>query len=314
MMRLLEPGFYSLKAAQYHADPCTDPSLSASLAIPLLHRSPLHAWVRHPRLCPDYQEENTKRLALGTACHSLLFEAGKELDVLQFDDYRTKAAQAERDLSYLAGRTPILAPDYEQAHRMAEVSRRFLVEELGEFPGAGRNEAVMIWRECDAWCRAMVDHISADLCTTIDLKTTSASANPIDAERALYDLNYHFRAAFYERGLNVLDPANIGRRKTLFLFQEIEPPYECSLISPTESGMTIARKQVTAAIQLWQRCIAANDWPGYPRGVWHAPIPPWLETKWMSREMTDPLLTGALSPDGGPIEREIEREFGGWTP
>lgn len=303
-----EPGFYSLPADEYHDDPCPAPSLSASLGIPLLHRSPRHAWYRHPRLNPDFAEENSKRLALGTACHSLLFEAGKELDVLDFEDYRSKAAQAERDASYAVGRTPILAADYECAEAMADVSRTLLVDELGEFPGQGRNEVVMAWTEGEAWCRAMVDHVSADRRVVVDLKTTSSSANPLDAERTLYELHYHFRAAFYERGLNVLDRNGTGRRRTLFLFQEVEPPYECSLIQPAESGMMIGRKQVTAAIHLWQRCIAANEWPGYPRHVWQAPIPAWHETRWTMREMIDPSLTGALSPDPNDfIEPESNR-------
>jgi hypothetical protein len=308
------PGFYEIPAEDYHADPCPTPSLSASLGIPLLHRSPRHAWCKHPRLNPDYEGETSTRLALGTAAHSLLFQAGAKLDVLDFRNYQTKAAQQARDESYAAGRTPVLAADYERASQMAEVAWSLLVEELGEFPGRGRNEAVMAWREGDAWCRAMVDHVSADLRTVVDLKTTSSSANPLDAERTLYDLHYHFRAAFYERGLNVLDPRGLGRRRTLFLFQEVDPPYECSLIQPAESGMTIGRKQVTAAIQLWQRCIAANEWPGYPRHVWPAPIPTWHETRWTMREMVDPSLTGALSPDAGDfVEPESNRAME-WTP
>jgi hypothetical protein len=314
-LTIIEPGFYSLKAEDYHRDPVIEPSLSASIAIPLLHRSPRHAWQAHPRLNPDYEpDDGDKKKDIGTAAHALLFQAGRDIDVLAFDDYRKKDAQLARDASYEAGRTPVLTADYEKACAMADLASEGLRDLLGEFPGEGHNEAVMVWREGDAWCRSMVDHISADFRLVVDLKTSARSANPDDCERRLYDEDKHFKAAFYERGLDVLDPANRGRRRTYFMFQETEPPYEFSFLEPTEGGMMIARKQVTAAIQLWQRCIAKDEWPGYSRLVHRAACPPWIEQRWLQREMTDPMLTGATSPDGDRIEPESNRQIGGWTP
>ena len=41
-------GIYTLSAEAYHADPCPEPSLSASIANVLLQRSPAHARIQHP--------------------------------------------------------------------------------------------------------------------------------------------------------------------------------------------------------------------------------------------------------------------------
>jgi len=296
MITLTEPGFYQIPAETYHADPCPEPSLSGSIAIPLVHRSPYHAWFKHPRLNPRFERENSKRMDLGTACHSLLFEAGKDLVVIEADDYRSKAAQSERDAAYAEGKTPVIRPQYEIAEQMAGIARARLVDRFGGIFTDSRKEAVLIWREDHAWCRAMLDCLGPDLTMFLDYKTTSASARPEDAERSLYDLNYHFKAAFYERGLNVLDPENEGRRRAFFFFQETDPPFECSLLSPDEAGMTIARKQMTFAIDTWKDCIRLGQWPGYSRDVHYALMPPWVESKWMQREISDVRVSGATAP------------------
>lgn len=288
---ITESGLYeSMRAEDYHSDPCPTPSLSGSIAIPLINRSPRHAWFAHPRLNPDVVREESSRLDLGTVAHALLLGRGSEIEVINADDYKTKLAQSQRDAARAAGRTPVLPGQFERASAMAERARTMF-----DF-GDGRPEVVMAWQEGDAWCRGMVDWLGSDLLTVLDYKTTSASARPEDAERTLYDMHYHVKAAFYERGLDVLAPAGIGRRTVLFLFQETEPPFECAIIRPSEGGMTIGRKMATFAIQRWQACLAANEWPGYGKGIYNAQIPQWSERRWLDREMTDPLCTGDTAP------------------
>lgn len=309
------PGFYQIAAEDYHKDPCPAPSLSASLALPLLNRSPRHAWWRHPRLNPAWREMGKRRdMEIGTAAHAMLLEAGRPLAVIDVESYRSKAAQAERDEAIAAGKTPILASDYETALAMIEVAGHKLDMEL---PGwsSGEAEVVMAWREGNAWCRSMVDLLSPDRGLVLDYKTTGMSAEPVTASRTLFNMAYHFKAAFYERGLDVLDPDGRGRRQFLFLFQETEEPYECSLIEPDAAAMTIARKQITAAIEIWQRCMADDVWPGYPSGVYRAQLPSWMEARWLEREDADPALTGALSPgEAQPVPSNATMQMGDWTP
>ncbi len=57
--------------------------------------------------------------------------------------------------------------------------------------------------------------------------------------------------------------------------------------------MMIGRKQATYAIRRWQQCMKSDVWPGYGLS-WHtASPPPWIEQRWMAREMSDPFATGA---------------------
>ncbi|MGE0289309.1 MAG: PD-(D/E)XK nuclease-like domain-containing protein [Bradyrhizobium sp.] len=295
--KIEEPGIHFLDAKDYHADPCPSPSLSASIALPLLHRSPRHAWFGHPRLNLAGAGRSGRRdMDLGTAVHKLVLGRGPELYLIDADNYRSKAAQTERDKAYAAGHQPILTADLECAEAVATAARQYLDLELGCWR-EGEAEAMLAWQERDAWCRGMLDLLSTNRRTVLDLKTTNLSAEPSTACRTLFSMSYHFKAAFYERGLDVLDPENIGRRRFLFLFIEADAPYECALIEPDEAAMTIARKQVTAAIALWQRCMETGQWPGYPAGVHTASLPPWIEKQWLDRELTDPCLTGATSPD-----------------
>lgn len=299
-LTLLDPGIYTISATDYHSDPAPEPSLSGSLALPLLHRSPRHAWHAHPRLNSDCKTENSRRLDLGSAAHALLLQAGRGLVIIEADNYTTKIAKAERDAAYAAGDTPILAAEYDRAAAMACIAHKRLNEVFGALFSVGKTEATILWCEGDAWCRGMIDYLDDRLTMCLDYKTTAASARPEDAERTLYAMNYHFKAAFYERGLDVLNPENTGRRKSFFLFQETDPPYECSLVAPDEGGMSIARKQITLAIETWQRCMASGEWPGYGNDVHYAQMPPWLESQWIAREMADDDATGAQAPANYP--------------
>ncbi|MDP8997743.1 MAG: PD-(D/E)XK nuclease-like domain-containing protein [Pseudomonadota bacterium] len=311
---ITEPGIYSLPAEQYHADPCPEPSLSGSVAIPLVHRSPRHAWYSHPRLNPRPAREESKRLDFGSAAHKMVLGEGADIEVIDADNYTTKAARESRDLAREAGRIPLLTADYEIVCAMTKVAHETL-SACWKPLSTGKAEQAMIWQEKGAWCRGMVDWLSDDLTLVLDYKTVGASANPTDVERHLFDQDYHLKAAFYERGLNVLDPnkANIGRRGFYFMFQEIEPPYCCSLLQISEGGMTIGRKQITFAIRQWADCMKTNIWPGYPLVPHTASVPPWIERQWLERENNDPLCTGATSPDNyvAPYEpREIQNTLG----
>lgn len=294
--QITEPGIYTLPADVYHADPCPEASLSGSVAIPLVHRSPRHAWHAHPRLNPNHQREESSRLDLGSVAHKLVLDAGADVMVIDAADWRTKAAQEARDAAREAGKLPVLAAKFAEANAMAEVAHAFLRDSIGFAPNRGAAEQTLIWQEGSTWCRGMVDWLDDKLDLVIDYKTTASSARPEDAERSLFDLNYHLKAAFYERGLNVLDPGGVGRRQFLFLFQEIEAPFECSLITLSEGAMTIGRKQATYAIRRWQECMRTNSWPGYGHDRFSASPPPWIEKRWLDREMSDPFATGETAP------------------
>src|SRR5262245_31717991 len=92
---------------QYHADPCETPSLSHSVAHELINKSPLHSWMRHPRLGGQHKKE-TKEMDRGSLVHALLLGAGKPIVIIKADDWRTKASQQDRDYAREQGHIPVL--------------------------------------------------------------------------------------------------------------------------------------------------------------------------------------------------------------
>ena len=47
MMKIELPGVYDMPAEDYHADPCLEPSLSASIAKTMIFDTPWHVWTKH---------------------------------------------------------------------------------------------------------------------------------------------------------------------------------------------------------------------------------------------------------------------------
>ena len=305
------PGAYcAMSAVDYHADPCPEPSLSSSIARVLLNRSPLHAWIKHPKLNQAYEDNGGSRaMDLGSAVHEMLLGRGSEIVEIEAVNFTTKAAREARDAARAIGKTPLLTDDCRRAEAMSNVARARLAGHPA-YADDGFSETVIAWKEGRVWCRAMIDRMSLDRRSVLDIKTTAKTARPEAATRTIFDMGYHFQMAFYERGLNVLFPGDAGRRTFTFLFQEDEAPYECSLIKLDEGAMTIARKQVMAAIGIWKRCMASNHWPGYPRSVQTASMPEWMQQQWLTRELSDDALTG---DDGQPSQHESNKEVM-WTP
>jgi hypothetical protein len=266
------PGIYSsIEAADYHADPCPEPSLSKSIAWIMTEQSAAHARLAHPRLNPQHEEENRQSFDLGTAAHAMLLESEQSFVIIGADNFRTKAAQEARDAAYAEGKTPLLESQHEELQTMVAAARQQLPP--GVFEG-GRSEETLVWREGDAWCRARLDYTPDADGVFWDYKTTSGSAEPRAFQNTFYRMGYHLQARFYLRGIEKL----YGRQAEFrFVVQELKPPYAVSpplgLDAEAEAlGDLLAER----AIRYWQWCTANNRWPGYAKETHWLELPGWL--------------------------------------
>ncbi len=279
----LKPGIHlDIPTADYFLDPAESPSLTQSIASVLLDRSPRHAALRHPRLNPAWEPYEDTKFNIGNAAHKLLIGRGKELVIVEADDWRTKAAKEARDSAIDAGKVAILA----HQHRTAEAMAAAFLEQtdFGEVRAAfdpsvgGHGEVVIIAEYEGVTLRSMVDWMR-DTTHLDDLKTTGISASPDRLPYAMADGEWDLQAAIQERILDVLDPSTAGRRHHYFYLQENDDPYEVTVCELPESVMTIGRAKLDRAIGIWQMCMQAGRWPGYPRRV-HSPVyPPYLEAR-----------------------------------
>lgn len=275
---IARPGIVlDMPEAEYHADPCPEPSLSSSIAHLLVRHSPRHAFLKHPRLGKAPDEEFSKQAALGTAAHAcLLGNDDRRITVLDCDDYVTKAARAARDAALTVGMVPVTAAQWQTAQAMAEAAREQLVlhDDIGAAfdPDGGQSEVTLIWQRGPTWCRARVDRLPNDGRVLIDYKTTSGSAHPEDVQRRLFDTGADIQQAHYLDGAAA---CGIKARHMLFVVQETEPPYLLSVVGMDAQAADIGKARLRRAHLLWQHCLATSQWPGYAtRTCWIEP-PAW---------------------------------------
>ena len=291
------PGIYrDMDSATYFGDPCPEPSLSQSIAKVLIERSPLHAKMEHPRLCPpsaadDDQERYDKAKAIGNAAHKLMLGRGKDLAIICSNDFRNKAAKEERDAAYSAGLEPVLEKHLETATEMTAAA----LSQISQIPGcvhafdkaAGDSEVVAVACEEGLWLRTMIDWITPDLREVWDFKTSGMSASPYATGRLMASAGWHVQAAMHERILDAIDPDSAGRRRFFYVCQENETPYALTVNEIGESALTIGRKQIQYAVDAWRRCLQCNSWPAYPQRIIIPELPAWSESGWMDRETSE---------------------------
>lgn len=277
----MRPGIYQIPAAEYHADPCPEPSLSSSIANILLTRSPYHAYMHHPKLGDAIHEESS-RFDLGKAAHSMLLENNDtSIEVIQADDWRTKEAKTKRDEARLRGKTPMLEHHYIDVIKMVQAAREFIAKsELAGIFDNGLAEQTIIWREGDLWCRARPDYLTLDWQINLDYKTATC-AEPDYFGRHMANMGYDVQQAFYQRGLRAIGGGPTS--SFVFLAQEIEPPYACSLHSLSSLAIDMAEEKVERAIADWGTCLRSGIWPSYPHNICYQQPPAWAVNRYMER-------------------------------
>jgi hypothetical protein len=274
----------NIPLADYLEDPAPTPSLSASLAHVLLTRSPRHCWTAARRLNPDWKPESSEAMDAGSIAHAMLLEKDHTRIVLiDAPDFRTKVAKEQRDTARAEGKLPVLAHRLGQITTMVIEARRAIERsELAPVFADGQAEQTLLWQEGETWCRSRPDWVSTDYRVAVDYKTTQGSAEPSAFARgAMLAFGYDVQAAFGLRGLQVVHKPR--DRSFVFLVQETEPPYACSLVGLSPAFEAFAEQKRRAAVALWTACLAQDHWPSYPERVCWMEPPTWAQTQFSER-------------------------------
>ena len=284
----LKPGIYrGISEEHYRADPCPIPSLTQSLAKLIIERAPKLAWTECPSLNPNYEANNDPKFDVGNASHRLILGRGKDFEILDYPDWRSKSAQDAREEAAEAGKIGILLHQFEQASDMAQAAGRQLGqhEDSSAFTN-GSAEVMICWQEAGIWFRSLIDWLHDDLRTVDDYKSSGMSMAPHILGYRAEAAGWHIQAAFIERGLDILDPAGAGRRRFRFIAQETDKPHLLNVMHMNEHWMTMGRKKVQVAINLWRWSMESGKWPGYPQRAIVPEYPGWKETRWLDRELS----------------------------
>jgi hypothetical protein len=205
---------------------------------------------------------------------------GKDYAVVQASDWRTKAAQQQRDDARAKGLVPVLAHDFEDYCVAAErirvelATRKILLD--------GLSEQAITWVEHtdygDVQCKGLLDHVWPDVGMILDLKVT-ADASPTSVERTSENLGYAIQAAAYSRAVAALSPDLAGRVAFAFAFCEADDPWAINISEPDGVFREIGERRWLRAVREWALCKRNNSWPSYGEAVNPISAPSWALAK-----------------------------------
>jgi hypothetical protein len=277
-----KPGIYQMTHDEYHSDPALTPSLSRNIIKLLITETPAHARHAHPRLNPNFEEDDGGgKFDMGTAAHALLLEGEANTVIVEADSWRTKAAQEARNDARKEGKAALLTEQFERVKLVSAAAEKQILgcTELGikDFYADGKTEQSYFWEEDGTWLRSRPDWISNDHKLILDVKFTDRSANPASIDKHIVSMGYQIQDAFYSRGakdIHGVDP------KFVFVFIELAEPFLCSFVGLSNSFKDMGRQQIEFGIFTWRECLKNNSWPGYPQRVAWVDAPPWALAYW----------------------------------
>ena len=278
---VFRPGVYDgMPEEIYHGDPVPVGSLSSSGARKLLTQPP--ARFRYEQKNPPAPTEAMER---GTAAHKLVLGVGAEIVLVNAKDWRTKAAQQQRDEARERGAIPLLPPDYERVHAMAAALRADpLASALFDRERGGLPEQSLFWFDgtFGIWRRARLDWLpdagARERLVVPDYKTT-ADASQAGVRKSVIQYGYHQQGDWYTAAAQALlhpDPA------FLLVFQETVPPYLVRVVQMDGDLLRAGRERNAEAMEIYRDCSQSGIWPGYGDGIDYVKfesLPVWMQNK-----------------------------------
>lgn len=259
--------------ADYHSH---EDSLSASGAKLLAPPAPCPAKYRWQRDNPVYKEA----FDFGHVAHRLVLGKGHEVEVLRdkdgepFESYRTNACKEAEKLARAAGRTPILAEQYDRAVDLAAAVKADPI--AGTLFSAGEAELSLFWPDADTGVvrRARFDWLTPQAegrrRFIVDLKT-ARSSEPDAFGKSAADFGYAISAAQYVDGARACgladDPA------FLLVVVEKEPPHVVTVFQVEDDLLDLGRSLMRSALRTFAECTATDTWPGYATDVTALELP-----------------------------------------
>jgi hypothetical protein len=272
---------YGVKASVYHSDPAPMPSLSSGAARTIITKSLSDAYREHPRF-GGKKKETTQAMNTGSIVHSLLAENPDDFEVGNYDNYRSKAAQEWRDTVLSCGKNAVLECDLDHARKIeASIRKNACNGGVTNDPFAphGRSEVTIIWKEGDAYCRALPDRLLIDplggYTDVWDWKVTN-DVTDLAILRSVVKWGYHCQEAFYRRGLAATLPKDAGPVSWMFCFALDKEPFTVRRVCLMPEFLAAGKIDMNRAINLWRHAMDTNEWPDQSQETLHLDAPAYL--------------------------------------
>lgn len=257
-VQIAGPGVYDMPAEQYHARP----ELSSSGMRALLPPG-TPAKFHWDQLTPA---EPKDEFDFGHVAHKLVLGEGEQIEVLDFDSFRTADARAAKLMAYREGKIPILEREFLKAKAMAlEVRKHPKAKGLFAY---GKPEQSLFWRDAATGIdmRARVDWLreprEGRRLKIVDYKT-AARVDPESIRRAIADHGYHQQGATYQEAAIALGLGDEDTVVTL-VFQEKTPPFLVHVVQLHPYDLKLGSARNRRALEIYRECTESGEWPGYP--------------------------------------------------
>lgn len=200
---------------------------------------------------------------LGTLVHAKVLGVGWGEVVLDFKDWRTKAAQQARDEARAEGLIPVLAHELEKPNAIAEaVLAHKVARPLFESEGESEVSGFATCPETGVRLRIRIDRLTST--ELVDLKTTAARAKADNFAMTVFKFGYDLQGATYRE---VYELITGERRPFKFVTVETRAPYLLSVSTLNDHYYEIGRDKSMKARMTYAACAKAGHWPGYPEEV-----------------------------------------------
>lgn len=258
---------------EYHAHPALSQSLAKLLLPPSVPAK--FKWAR------EHPQPPRKAFDFGHAAHALVLGVGAPIEVIQVTakdgtksdapNRMTNSAKEHEKEIRAAGSVPLLREDYETVQAMAEALRSNPTAMALLSHGAA--EKSVFWtdeRGIERRCR--YDYIPAlSVPAIVDYKST-VDASKREFGRSTYKFGYDIQDAWYREAAEAI---GLGEVSFAFVAQEKTPPYLAAVYELDERAREIGRRRVARALDIYQQCTEANDWPGYSTDIQPLSLPSW---------------------------------------
>ena len=258
----MKPGIYAgLPETAYFADP----ALSSTEARWLLDSPARYRYEK------DHKRGSNDAFNFGSAVHSKVLGTGWPVEVLDFDSYRTKAAQQARDDAYANELVPILKAQADEVEAVAEaVLAHPTARALFEAEGQAEASVFATDPVTGVNMKARFDFLGA---TAVDLKTTAGKASPDGFAKSVASFRYDIQSAHY---LDTLANATGEDREFYFVVAEKTAPFLVGVYRLSDHFNEIGSADALRARELYAECMATGEWPGYGLAVQEIAPPTWL--------------------------------------
>lgn len=261
---------HDLANEAYHSGPGISNSGLTDLA-----RSPAHYYALHLDPARPPREAKAGQLE-GTLAHCAILEPGEFARRYVVGPNARRGTKVWDEFEAAnPGKVAIKQEQFDAAHAQAASVRA--LPDVAELLSIGRSEVSAYWLDevTDRLCRCRPDWVhpvNDDSVILLDVKTYS-DASPAEFARQVARKRYHVQDAFYSDGYERASQ----KRVVGFVFVAVEDkwPFAACACMLDDDGREKGRVEYRRLLDVYARCCASDQWPGYSDTVEVISLPSW---------------------------------------